>query len=155
MDRQEVAEELCEKDGQVFDKLDDVMKNAYLHNADLAIADREQVVVDGVPVKSQFTCPRCQDTAYIGGKPCLECNKMGLPGEEVHPGAVTEEIPEPTSDEKVTPPAGAARTLKPGEYYCTECKGVHRESSKLGKKHLKLIGRELVNAIRQPIGERI
>ena len=28
-------------------------------------------------------------------------------------------------------------TLKPGQYYCTKCKSVHRETSVVGKKHLK------------------
>ena len=44
--------------------------------------------------KPIYTCPLCEDKAYIGDKRCLECNPVGLPVEQVHPKA------KPTKDAK-------------------------------------------------------
>ena len=87
--KEQVAHELASKDGCVFDDQTEVMKNAYLHNAEEAIKDRAGPdAVNPVTGKTGFTCQRCEDKAYIDGKKCLECNPVGLPAEQVHPGAI-------------------------------------------------------------------
>ena len=87
-----VARELAAKSGISFDDIPetDIMRGAYLHNAEEAIKDRqgiEAVAAGTVPV---VTCSHCQDKAFVNGEPCGECNPMGLPVEQVHPGAVVE-----------------------------------------------------------------
>lgn len=91
-DRFIVARELAEKDGHKWETLGDIMVNAYLHNADLVIAERGRPVADLVTGKPLYTCERCQDKAYIHGKPCSECNPVGLPVEQVHPHVKHEEV---------------------------------------------------------------
>ncbi len=87
-ERLEIAQELAAKGGQQWEGLNEEMVNAYLHNADLVIEDRDRPPVDEVTGKVVYTCDRCQDKAYIGGTQCAECNPVGLPAEEVHPHAV-------------------------------------------------------------------
>ncbi|KKN38862.1 hypothetical protein LCGC14_0749170 [marine sediment metagenome] len=100
-DRTTVAQELALKDGQDWERLSEVMANAYLHNADLVIEERDRPVADAITGKTLYTCERCQDRAYIHGNPCSECNPVGLPVEQVYPEAVSEEaFKEP---EKVDP----------------------------------------------------
>lgn len=41
-ERMRTALEMAKKDGREWDGLDDIMKNAYLHNADVAISQRGQ-----------------------------------------------------------------------------------------------------------------
>lgn len=151
-----VARELAAKSDISFDDLadTDIMRGAYLHNAEEAIKDRRMSPGPTGAVKPTFTCPRCQDKAYIGGERCRECNPMGLPVEEVHPGAVVDISPQKTvvlplkvlsrpidlspstlpEDTNVPKPAV---TPKKGEYLCTKCNAVHRETSRVGKKHLE------------------
>ena len=83
--RLEVAQELATKNGANWDQLDEVMKNAYLHNADCAITEREGARTGIVPGKPKYTCSVCGDKAFIGSKGCHECNSRGLKVEEVHP----------------------------------------------------------------------
>ena len=47
--------------------------------------------------------------------------------------------PEPVIEPERTEPAKPTepRALGPGEYVCSKCENPHRESSKIGKKHLK------------------
>ena len=84
-EREKVAKELAEKDGAGWEGLNEIMKNAYLHNADLVIQERNPTPVESDTGKPIYTCDRCKDKAYLGDKPCLECNPRGLPVEEVHP----------------------------------------------------------------------
>ncbi len=158
-DRFTVAKEMAEKNGYNWDGLDEVMRNAYLHNADLVIAEREAVpvVVDGVKVV--VVCKICQDKAFIGSKPCPECNPVGLSVDKVHPHmAAVEETgkPDPSEEElkalarKEAEEAkakaqlegvGKPRALKPSEYICSKCSQppdieiIHRANSGIGKKH--------------------
>lgn len=151
--RLEVAQELAAKDGQDWETLDEVMHNAYLHNADGAIAERSQVAEGkepGAPVI--YVCDVCKDEAYIGGKPCYDCNPRGLTKEEVHPAKLI--IPEALPDKTIKETADIAREIlaeapaeekpeppepKPGQYLCAKCNVPHRVSSKIGTKHLKYL----------------
>lgn len=87
-----VARELAVASGISFDDLaeTDIMRGAYLHNAEEAIKDRQGIEAAAAKTVAVVTCPRCQDKAYIGENPCMECNPLGLPVEQVHPGAVVE-----------------------------------------------------------------
>lgn len=130
----EVARELAEKSGISFDDLadTDIMRGAYLHNAEEAIKDRRMKTSPTGTVSQVFTCPRCQDKAYIGDNPCRECNPRGLPLEQVHPRVVV--------IEKGDTKPNLAPTPKKGEYLCTKCNTVHRQTSAVGKKHLGFKG---------------
>ena len=90
--RDKIARGFAEKDKRVWDDLPDVMKSAYLHYADTDIKTRElaPVIVDGKEV--EFACKVCKDKAYIDGKPCPECNPVGLPAVDVHPTVVAKPI---------------------------------------------------------------
>ncbi len=83
MERREIkARELAKKGGIAFETLDEVMQNAYLHNADEAIIDEDRVdekVVAAGPV----VCRVCGGAEWIGGKACHECNPVGLNPPEV------------------------------------------------------------------------
>ena len=127
-DRQTVAKELAQRDGADWDSLSKVMVNAYLHNADLVIQERNPVTVNPGTGKPEYTCLYCKDTAFIESKPCWDCNPRGLPAEQVHP---KDETVDQTPKE---------RELKPGEYSCSKCSTIHRANSKLGKKHLQYGG---------------
>ena len=145
-----VAIELATKEGQSFESLPEVMKNAFLHNADCAITDRAGKVLSKTgEVMEVYTCSVCKDEGWIDEKPCYECNPVGLKTEESYPaplegeeltgvdvsGTVTKEIQEVEREITVSP--GAYRELKPTEYYCTKCNSIHRETSKIGKRHLE------------------
>ena len=151
-DRFIVAKELAEKDGAGWEGLNEIMKNAYLHNADLVIQERNPTPVESDTGKPIYTCDRCKDKAYLGDKPCLECNPVGLSVEQVHPkgedSIIVEELvePEPLAVEEMVaipeppePPPPDTNTgveLKPGEYFCLKCDNkIHRSSSKIGQKH--------------------
>ena len=137
-DRFIVAKELAEKDGAGWDKLSQVMRNAYLHNADLVIQERNPTPVESDTGKPIYTCDRCKDKAYLGDKPCLECNPRGLPVEEVHPkGELILVSPDEfIKQHPLKKPEAKERQPKPGEYYCARCNTPHRKTSKIGKKHL-------------------
>ena len=146
-----VARELAEKNGISFDDITetDIMRGAYLHNAEDAIKDRQGIKVVAGKAVSAFTCPHCQDKAYIGGERCRECNPMGLPAGEVHPGAVVEEVdtlfsrtefPSKESEGTINITVKreySVKTPKKGEYLCTKCNTIHRQTSGVGKKHLE------------------
>lgn len=94
-DREKVALKLAEKNGAKWEGLTEIMRNAYLHNADEDIKTRATapVIVDGKEVK--VACKVCKDKAFIDdGQPCPECNPVGLPAGEVHPGAAKAEVKE-------------------------------------------------------------
>ncbi len=88
-DRLTVAEELATKDGHAWEQLSEVMLNAYLHNAELVIEERNRSTPDPISGKPIYACEQCHDHAYIRGMPCRECNPVGLPVEQVHPGKLT------------------------------------------------------------------
>ena len=84
--RLKVAIELATKEGQSFESLPEVMKNAFLHNADCAIADRAGKVLSKTgKVMEVYTCSVCKDKGWIDEKPCYECNPIGLKKEEIYP----------------------------------------------------------------------
>lgn len=62
--------------------------------------------------------------------------KANLPGEEPPNAAMTIGGDGPVSfhDPSPTP---ATKELRPGEYLCSKCNATHRETSKVGKSHLK------------------
>lgn len=124
--RLKVAKELATKDGRTFEHLTEMMQNAYLHNADCAIVDREAKPISATgQIVPAFTCPICKDMGFIGDTPCYDCNPVGLPKEEAK-----KEEPEPEKPKDKPIP-------KTGQYYCTKCKICHYEDKKLGKRHLK------------------
>ena len=84
-DRTNVAQELAARDGRSWEGLSPGMVNAYLHNADVFIEQRNRPPVDEFTGKPVYTCDKCQDKAYFAGKRCPECNPMGLPAAQVHP----------------------------------------------------------------------
>ncbi len=90
-DRTKVAMDMAARAGADWETMDQVIRNAYLHNADVDIQTRAAMPVEKGGTAVSFTCKVCGDQAYIGGKPCVECNPVGLPAEQVHPGAVKEE----------------------------------------------------------------
>ncbi len=102
--RTTIAIAMAKKDGHDWDKLSEEWRNSYLHNADTDIETRSAVpvIVDGVVVTA--VCKRCNDQGYIDGKPCLECNPVGLPADVVHPHVkheVVEEGKEPDGDPRL------------------------------------------------------
>ena len=95
MARVAIAREMAVKDGQEWDKLTQVMTNAYLHNADLVI--KQTILVTSqpeVPVVKKFVCPVCKDTGKVGPRFCYECNPTGLREDIIRPEPVAEEVPE-------------------------------------------------------------
>ena len=78
MDRETVARKLAEKDENNFDNLTDMMKKAYLHNADEAIIDAGRIAVKKGLAAPTSICPRCDGSGWKEGKACLECNPVGL-----------------------------------------------------------------------------
>ena len=77
--REKRARQMAEKDGQNYNALDEILVNAYLHNADTAIATEEvQEPVENAAPGSLYVCPRCKDKGWMDDKPCLECNSQGL-----------------------------------------------------------------------------
>ncbi len=77
----------------------------------------------------------CLRNCYVGERLWKEGRVYSLPDSmEKHPKnfrLVGE--PEPTVSDAPEQP----RQLKPGEYLCSKCTSIHRETSKLGQKHLK------------------
>ncbi len=162
--RLQIAQELAGKGDIPWESLSPSMVEAYLHNADGAIAESEANVT---PVKgskeSPFACLKCKDATVKDGKPCQECNPRGLPKAEVSEKhaesarrakaqedrvAAAQRLKEAKQAESVIvkinmAPKPAKPTLdatlepKPGEYRCLRCNSNHRENSKIGKKHLK------------------
>ena len=147
--KEQVAHELASKDGCVFDDQTEVMKNAYLHNAEEAIKDRAEVAVNPVTGKAGFTCQRCEDKAYIDGKKCLECNPVGLPAEQVHPGAiVVADITVPLNQNIVTKVAAEmieelADESLPGVYLTVDV-----NAEELAKTVVEGVAEELAEAIK-------
>ena len=93
--REHVARKLAEKDKREWDKLEEIMQNAYLHNADEDIKARAAIPVEKGGSAVAVSCKVCGDKAYLDNKPCPECNPVGLPAEQVHPGATPQKIVEP------------------------------------------------------------
>ena len=60
-----------------------------------------------------------------------------FPKYEKNFGLMDEPAPEPVTEPVVTVATEKSREPKPGEYLCSKCNGIHRETSKLGKRHLK------------------
>ncbi len=87
--REDIAMAMAAKDGHDWEKLPEMYQNAYLHNADEDIKARAVIAEVASEIASPTSCKVCKDQAYIGGSPCPECNPVGLPAEQVHPGAVT------------------------------------------------------------------
>jgi len=143
MNRNDVALEQCKKDGREWEELNEVLANAYLHSADLVIQEVERAAeVNPETGESIYTCSKCKDKAYIDGKPCQECNPVGLPAEEVHPPKSENQGNGESDTEEEAELHRATRELLPTEYRCSKCSSpgktvIHRESSKDGQKHLE------------------
>ena len=45
--------------------------------------------------------------------------------------------PQPITEPVTTETPEKPRELKPGQYFCSKCQAIHRETSNLGKRHLK------------------
>ena len=155
MNREKLALEMAKKDGRNWEDLNDVMQNAYLHNADTEIArppDREPEKPEGPTVT---VCIHCKGEGWIGDKSCGECNPVGLPrkteeaedgdpkylilSERMGNGETLEELADKARDIIKTskPKPDKPRALKPSEYFCAKCQSPHRKTSKKGVKHLK------------------
>ncbi len=85
--RKDIAMAMAANDGHEWEKLPEMYQNAYLHNADEDIKVRAAVPVDAKGGVVTVACKVCLDQAYVDGNPCPECNPVGLPAEDVHPGA--------------------------------------------------------------------
>lgn len=121
--RHELAQEMAAKAGQTWEKLDEVMIKAYLHNADEAIRDREAIVAPPV-------CRFCGGSGWVKSRPCHDCNPVGL-------NPPSEEKPEEEGKKEIPPPTSKPRKLNKGQYFCTKCNGLHFEKKPSGQKHLK------------------
>ena len=88
-DRTGLAIELAAKNGHDFEKLNQVMKNAWLHNADTAIQQRAGIDEGGTPQPKKYICPICHDTGMIGERLCYECNPTGKREDLIVPVAET------------------------------------------------------------------
>lgn len=146
--RLKIAQEMAGKGDVPWDKLSDTMVGAYLHNADCAIAESEAKVTP-VPgsKESPYACPVCKDATVIDGKPCQECNPVGLPKEEVSTRHAEDArkvkareakaaAAKTLKEAKLVKKEAAVASLKPGQYFCSKCDKTHKETSGLGKKHL-------------------
>lgn len=134
-EREQVAKELADKDGRKFELLNEVLTKAYLHNADCAIADREQIAIaSGKAEVATPICSVCKGIGWLGQEtPCHECNPVGLVNE-----VVPETAPETPQGEPPVVKDNKPHKLLPGEYICSKCAKPHRKTSKLGIKHLSL-----------------
>lgn len=146
--RLELAKDIASKGDVPWDKLTDEMVGAYLHNADCAIAESEAKVTP-VPgsKESPFACSVCKDATVIDGKPCQECNPVGLPKAEVSARHAEDArqsqakkdkaaAAKTLKEAKLVKKEEAVATLKPGQYFCSKCDKTHKESSAVGKQHL-------------------
>ncbi len=96
MNREKEALQMANKDGRNWEDLNEVMRHAYLHNADGAILDRKaQAVVkaEAEAPHGPVTCPVCKGEGWRGDKPCPECNPVGLREESEVPVALAVSIP--------------------------------------------------------------
>ncbi len=120
--RQEVAKDFAKTEGYDFKTLGPEHQKAYLHNADVIIEQREaDVVAKKLEASGKEVCYYCKGAKWMSkDKPCPECNPRGL--------SVETESPETTEK---------PLELKPGEYWCPKCQTIHRNSSNIGRKHLK------------------
>ena len=125
MNKQKLAKELCQKDSKDWSELNDAEKHGYMHYADAVIRKKAQ------PVKE-----RGKARGHSHDKP-----DEGLPDLLIIPEAINGKTLAETADiareiikASVPKPYPA---LQSGQYLCGECKTPHRETSKIGKKHLK------------------
>ncbi len=156
-ERLERAQELARAEKVEWDRLSDSTKQAFLHNADVALAcENPPEGTDPKTGEPIYACPKCKDQAYVKGNPCLECNPVGLPTEQVHP--IVDEIlksgaddSSETIDSTAVGASGTPATVFPeekppkekpvrkpgkGEYLCSKCNSIHRAESAIGKKHM-------------------
>jgi len=57
--------------------------------------------------------------------------------EDVKPQPVTEPLKEEVKEMPPEPETEPTKTIPKGFYLCSKCEAIHRETSKLGKRHLK------------------
>lgn len=128
MNKQKLAKELCQKDGKNWDELDDAGKHGYFHYADAVIRKKAKPPREAGGKKlghTHATAPKVE----LGEAYALEQAERAKEAEE-HKKAWDE-----AREESLSKPAP---TLKPGQYICSKCNNtIHRETSKIGKRHLK------------------
>jgi len=126
-ERQEVARELCQKDGNEWEQLEEEQISVYLQLADLNIADRKPAS------RAIYNCLTCQDRGFIELEhglvqvQCLDCEKGRMMGESM-------EIAEPPRMKIVKQKPGI---IPEGMFWCSHCNSMHRLNTAIGKRHLK------------------
>jgi len=156
MSRQSVAKELCEKDGKVWNELDDPQKHSYFHYADVVIRNESRPVKEGTAkVKLGHSHEEAETPQVLqGGETGTFENLTEAEEPEPEPTPVPDLSTMETYEEAEAVGAQMiARTMppddvstkpipipKPGFYQCTRCQKQHRETSKIGKRHLEYKG---------------
>lgn len=122
-EREKIAQELATKDGKVFENLDPIYHNAYLHNADGVIAEREaterakyQVKDHGIvpEVKNKYDCNDCKDTGFVqlhGDSVPRACPRCGNRKADVLTQDRLAEGMESLRNQKPTPPLTMSLTM--------------------------------------------
>jgi len=107
--RNEIARQLAINDGHDPDKMDDVLRRAYLHAADCDIKTRNEPEPE-INEKPKWDCYYCHDAGYHDGKKCPECNPVGLPAEAFKKPEFLI-IPEALPDKTIEETAEVAREI--------------------------------------------
>lgn len=141
---------MANKDGQAFDSLDEVMQNAYLHNAEVdfnrrqaiaeaqARAEEEARVAHKAPTIPADQCPACGGKGYIeinAGLTQVACGDCSGTGKVHHAEVTAPEAPgrEPEAPEK--PAKVKPEAIPAGQFWCTKCLALHRHTSQKGTRH--------------------
>lgn len=138
--REEIAVELAAKDGRPWPPTEPNLEAAYLHNADVIIEQQKPVMPIEAP-GVEGLCFYCKGEAWVNGKPCPECNPVGLPKEKVYPKWAQAIVDEKAKKEAKTK-AAEMRATKPiklnkGQFWCSKCNAPHYSAKAAGIKHSK------------------
>ena len=118
-ERERVAREMAVKEEAVpWDKMTELMQNAFLHNADLLLNP-----------------PPIPESVEVGKTAAEETKRAEALQAEADAEAFA--AMEKAAEEKEKPKAKSRTAPKKGQYFCTKCQINHVEDSKKGHRHLK------------------
>ena len=156
-DRQAIAEAMAKNDGRHFESMPDILKKAYLHNADEDIKCRTPQVIEVVQAKPLISADVLKQVQDLSKEPeddgPTQVEDLPTPESDSYLASKTIDqllqstaekarVVDPTVSEKASETPKAAKVAKPsvaaaGTYSCLKCGSPHVPTSKIGKSHLK------------------
>ena len=135
-----VARELARRDGHKWEDVEEYLKKAYYHNADIFIEQhpkpKEVAPVVEEEAAAPEVCPECGGKGFVeleGGTIMVPCSLCGEKAREVMPDALFASVIATPGE----PEPKALPEPKKGQYLCGKCLICHYEEKKIGQRHLK------------------